>query len=42
MIRFLKPEDLAGLEDKAKMMRDAQVDYGLEVPFPYEEDLQIG
>jgi hypothetical protein len=41
MMPFLRPEDLSKLEEKAQKMREAQKEYGLEVPFPYEEDLHI-
>jgi len=41
MMPFLRPEDLEPLESKAERMRNAQKAYGLEVPFPYAEDLEI-
>jgi uncharacterized protein len=41
MMPLLRPEDLAALESKAERMRNLQKAYGLEVPFPYADDLEI-
>jgi uncharacterized protein (TIGR00295 family) len=41
MMPYLSPADLAGLEDEAEKMRAAQIAYGLQVPFPYADDLEI-